>query len=130
MATLLLKAGARLVVHPTRGSPLHVACVRCNPHMVQALLEAEDAGSALNAATRDTRRTALHCCMLAGSAQSSFAAESVISVVAALLLSVGATGDLQDSLGDTPLTIAAKRGGQLEPIKVLLQSGAWLVCCD
>jgi hypothetical protein len=42
IAKLLLRSGARLVLHPLRGTPLHVSCNRANPLTTEALLESEE----------------------------------------------------------------------------------------
>ena len=122
MTTTLLRGGAKSAhVHPTRGTALHVASARGNVQVVQALLKADDAVDAIVSTTRDTKRTALHCAVIGNTPHS--------HVVAAMLLSIGATANAQDSMGDTPLLTAVKRAGQLECVKVLVNAGTPLISC-
>jgi ankyrin repeat protein len=69
----------------------------------------------INLATKESGRTALHCAILSGSPQA--------NVLYSLLLTAGADPAAVDSQGDSCLIIAVKKGGMLETVKFLAQSG-------
>lgn len=120
-AKLLLEAGAKTEVH-TKGSdtglildnqgrtPLHLAAEQNNAEVVQILLAAEADVNALSTIEQNPLHRIAVCCDGDG------------GKVVQILVEAGANIEAKDSMGYTPLILAA--GGGLGEIKALLEAGA------